>query len=85
MSKELSYEQELTEALIALCNGWTSVDDARRAVRAYAAEVARGLVAAEKLDDIALSPEESVEIDGHNACRAETLANIERWESSNGQ
>ncbi len=47
--------------------------------RAYVAEQMRGLVPEHKaLPDVYLASYH--EARGHNACRAETLANIDRWE-----
>lgn len=60
--------------------------DFQRQLRAYVAEQMRGLVPDEMTMAAAyfrdIHPRERL---GRNTCRAETLANIAKWESSNGQ
>lgn len=56
----------------------TAHSDFQRQLRAYVAEQMRGLVPG-RVECV------SEDDAGYNTCRAETLANIEKWESSNGQ
>ena len=57
--------------------------DFRAQLRAWAAEEMRGLVAGRQAADRSCEDEDRWLINGHNACRAETLANITAWEKAN--
>lgn len=84
----------VTEGMILCCvseadpglifNAMTANPDFQRQLRAYVAEQMRGLVpGVEK--PVTHGGTEECKADAFNDCRAETLANIAKWESSNGQ
>lgn len=75
---EVSSKRMRDALLVALAH-----PDFRAQLRAWAAEEMRGLVSRfilmAEANDLGLSLEW---MRGHNACRAETIANIERWGQS---
>lgn len=62
----------------------TAHSDFQRQLRAYVAEQMRGLVPGKYFSE-SCSTYHYTKAWHKNTCRAETLANIEKWESSNGQ
>lgn len=62
----------------------TAHPDFQRQLRDYVAEQMRGLVAKKTSPD-SYHSNERARARVWNACRAETLANIAKWESSSGQ
>lgn len=59
-------------------------EDFQRQLRAWAAGQMRGLVAKKTVPE-SYHSNERARARVWNACRAETITNIEKWESSNGQ